>query len=495
MFMFARLLQRLKDDSPMQQSMVGRQQELAVLEKAFLSNEAELVAVFGRRRVGKTFLVRAAYAKKIGFEMTGIQNGSVREQLQHFTDRLNYHARPILPFSAPHNWQEAFQMLIIYLEKQFKGGKVVVFLDEFPWLAARKSEFLRAFGLFWNSWASQNNVVIVICGSAASWMITNVVRDKGGLHNRITRRIHLFPFNLYETEQFLKSRGVRLDRYQLVQLYMAMGGIPHYLKEVEAGKTAIQNIDQICFSPQGLLREEFLQLYPALFDRAENHIRVVRALAGTWQGMTRADILQQTGFSDGGNSSNTLEELVNSGFVGAFYAFGKKKKELRYRLTDEFSLFYLQFIEDKRGEGAGTWERFAQTQSWKSWSGYAFESICLKHVPAIKKALGISGIYTEASAYYLQNSDFGRGIQIDLLLDRNDQAINLFEIKFYQTPFVVTKEQADAFRLKTAIFKTATSTTKQVFFTLLTTFPIVPNEHSLGTVDIALDMSCLFEPF
>lgn len=479
----------------MQQEIIGRKQELAVLEKAWQSNEAELVAVFGRRRVGKTFLVRGAYTQRLCFEMTGIQNGSLREQLQHFTDRLNYHARPILPFKSPKNWQEAFQMLTIYLETRLKDGKAVVFLDEFPWLAARKSAFLRAFGLFWNSWASQNNVVIVICGSAASWMITNVIRDKGGLHNRITRRIHLFPFNLHETESFLKSRGVKLDRYQLVQLYMAMGGIPHYLKEIEPGKTAMQNIDLICFSPQGLLYEEFSQLYPALFDEAENHVEIVRALAGTWQGMTRADLLAQTGLSDGGTSSSVLEELVNSGFISAFYTFGKKKKELRYRLTDEFSLFYLQFIENKRGEGAGTWERLAQTQSWKSWSGYAFESICLKHVPAIKKALGISGIYTEASSYYLKNSDFGRGIQVDLLIDRNDQAINLFEIKFYQGPFVVNKAEAETFRLKTAIFKAATRTTKQVFFTLLTTFPLTPNEHSLGTVDTALDMNCLFEAF
>ena len=479
----------------MKQTIVGRQQELTILEKALQSNEAELVAVFGRRRVGKTFLVRTAYSNRIGFEMTGIQHGTLQEQLQHFTDQLNYYARPMLPFSAPLNWQQAFQMLIVYLETHFKHKKTVIFLDEFPWLAAGKSEFLRAFGLFWNSWASQNNVVIVICGSAASWMIANVVRDKGGLHNRITRRIHLMPFNLYETELFLQSRGVKLNRYQLIQIYMAMGGIPHYLKEVEGGKTAIQNIDQICFSAQGLLREEFSQLYPALFDRSENHVRMVRALANTWQGRTRADLLEKTGFSDGGNTSTTLEELVNSGFVTSFYAFGKKKKEMRYRLTDEFSLFYLQFIEDKRGEGMGTWERLAQTQAWKSWSGYAFESICLKHVPAIKKALGIAGIYTEASAYYLKASAFGRGIQVDLLLDRNDQAINLFEIKFYQTPMVVSKELADDFRLKTAIFKTGTRTTKQVFFTLLTTFPLQTNEHSLDTVDVALDMNCLFEPF
>lgn len=479
----------------MNQSLVGRQEEQAILQKALQSNEPEMVALFGRRRVGKTFLVRSTYTEKITFEITGIQNGNTREQLQHFIDRLNYYARPILPFKAPHNWQEAFQMLIIFLEQRMKGEKAIIFLDEFPWLAGRKSDFLKAFGLFWNSWASQNNIVVVICGSAASWMIANVVRNKGGLHNRITRRINLQPFNLYETEQFLKSRAINLDRYQILQIYMAMGGIPHYLKEIESGKTAIQNIDQICFSPQGFLREEFLELYPALFDNAENHIRIIRALATTWQGLTRKDILVKASMTDGGSSTRTLEELVNSGFVAAFYAFGKKKKELRYRLTDEYSLFYLKFIEEKRGEGTGTWERLSQTQLWKSWSGYAFESICLKHVPTLKKALGITGVYTEASAYYLKNSDFGRGIQIDLLIDRNDHAINIFEIKFYQSPFVLNKDQADDIRLKMAIFKSATATIKQLFFTLLTTFPLTPNEHSLGVVDKALDMNCLFEPF
>lgn len=479
----------------MHQQLTGRQAEQAILHKAFESGEPEMVAIIGRRRVGKTFLVRSVYAGKIDFEITGVQNGNLRAQLQHFTDRLNYHARPILPFKPPQNWQEAFQMLIVYLENLGKQEKQVVFLDEFPWLAGRKSDFLRTFGLFWNSWASQQNIVVVICGSAASWMISNVVRDKGGLHNRITRRIFLQPFNLFETELYLKSRGVHLDRYHLLQIYMAMGGIPHYLKEVEAGKSAIQNIDHICFSPQGLLREEFLQLYPALFDNAENHVYIIRALSSIWKGLTRAEILSETGLADGGSATRILEELIHSGFVTAYYAFGKKKKEMRYRLTDEYSLFYLKFIEEKRGEGSGTWEQLTQTQIWKSWSGYAFESLCLKHVPAIKKALGISGIYTEASSYYLKNSEFGRGIQIDLLIDRNDHAINIFEIKFYQSVFTLKKEHAEEFRLKKAIFKSETATTKKIFFTLLSTFPLMPNEYSLGAVDKALDMNCLFEPF
>lgn len=476
-------------------SLIGREQEQAILNKAYETAEAELIAVFGRRRVGKTFLVRSVYQDRIKFEITGIQNGSAKEQLQHFTNQLNYFARPILPFQAPENWQAAFRMLAVYLETQVGKGKLVLFLDEFPWLAAKRSDFLRAFGLFWNSWASRQAVVVVICGSAASWMISNVIRNKGGLHNRVTKRIHLQAFNLYETELFLQSRQVQLDRYHLLQLYMAMGGVPHYLKEVEGGKTATQNIDQICFSPHALLREEFAQLYDALFEQAASHVLVIRALASTRKGLSRQEIIQLSKLSDGGSTTKVLEELSHSGFITAYYAFGKKKKDLRYRLTDAYSLFYLKFMENKRGEGRGTWEKLASSQSWKSWSGYAFESICLQHLPAIKKAMGIAGIYTEASGYFIKNSELGRGAQIDLLLDRADQAIDLFEIKFYQTPFALTKAQAEQIRLTQAIFKADTKTSKQVSTSLLSTFPLLPNQHSQGLLAHTLDMNCLFQPF
>lgn len=494
-FIFALVKAFQKPVISMKQQLTGRQEEVTILQKALHSGDPELVALIGRRRVGKTFLVRQVYAGQISFEITGIQNGSSEEQLQNFADRLNYHAKPVLPLRTPLNWQEAFQMLILFLEKLHQSDKPVIFLDEFPWLAGKKSDFLKAFGLFWNSWASQNNVLVIICGSAASWMITHVVRDKGGLHNRITRRIHLQPFNLHETEAFLQSRSVRLDRYQILQLYMAMGGVPHYLKEIEAGQTAVQNIDRICFSGQGLLREEFEQLYPALFEQSEHHIRIIRALSSTWQGLTRADIIAQTGMGDGGNTTRIIEELMHSGFISGYYAFGKKKKEMRYRLSDAYSLFYLKFIEPNRSEGAGAWKQLSQQQTWKSWSGYAFENICLQHVPAIKKALGISGIYTEASSFYLKSSDWGRGIQIDLLLERGDHAIHLFEIKFYQNAHAVSKEQAEEIAVKKAIFQSATGSNKQIFYTWLSTFAPVTNEHSLAVLDVTLDMNCLFEPF
>jgi uncharacterized protein len=477
----------------MEQTMTGRKEELTILKKALQSNEPEMVAVIGRRRVGKTFLIRYAYQGKIDFDLTGIQNGTSREQLQNFADRLTLYAKPLFPFQRPSNWLQAFQMLVTWLESTPKSEKRVIFFDELPWLATRNSDFIKAYGYFWNSWASQQNVCVVICGSAASWMIANVVRDKGGLHNRITRRVHLAPFTLAETEAYFLSRNARLDRYQILLIYMALGGIPHYLKEVEGGKTAAQNIDFICFSPNGILNDEFLQLYPALFDNAEVHTKIVRTLAQTWQGLSRNELIESAQLQNSGNTSRALEELVSSGFVSTFYAFGKKTKDLRYRLTDEYSLFYLKFIEENQGFGQSSWQNISQTQSWKSWSGYAFENLALRHVPQIKKALGISGIYTEASSFYQKGNAEQAGVQIDLLIDRNDQAINLCELKFYKSEVVVTKAMATELRKKLALFQAASQTNKQVFITLIAPFSIIPNQHSIGLLDNTLGMDIFFD--
>ena len=477
----------------MQALFIGRKEEKRILTKALQSHEAELVAIVGRRRVGKTHLVRSAYEGRIQFEMTGIQNGTLQEHLQHFTNRLNFHIKPTIPYPVPANWMDAFQMLILHFDKQDLRNKIVLFFDELPWIATRKSGFLKAFGLFWNSWASQKQVVIVICGSAASWMIQKVVRDKGGLHNRITRRIQLEPFSLAETQAYFNSKSFRLTPYQTIQLYMALGGIPHYLKEVEGGQSAAQNIDRIFFSKSSFLREEFDLLYPALFENAERHIKIIRILAATWQGLSRKELIAAARFSNGGTVTKTIEELVHSGFIMPFYGFGKKKKGIRYRLTDEYSIFYLKFIENKRIEESGMWNKFSQTQTYKIWTGFAFENICLKHIPQIKKAIGISGVYSETSTYRSQGLNGNPGAQIDLLIDRNDHVINLCEIKFYNTDFTVTKAFAQELRTKMGVFQQDTKTRKQLFWTLLTTFGLNANEHSIGLIDQVLTMDILFQ--
>lgn len=477
----------------MNNKFIGREKERAILQKTLQSDESEMIAVIGRRRVGKTFLIRTIFEQHIRFELTGQQNATLKRQLNNFAFQMTEFFGENAPPEPPTDWQQAFQRLIICLKKIDTKEKIVLFFDEIPWLSMRKSGFLEGLDFFWNSWAVKKNLVVVICGSAASWMIRKVVYHKGGLHNRITKQIHLQPFDLYETEQFIKSKNIVLDRYQILQVYMAMGGIPHYLKELENGKSAVQNIEQLCFSSTGLLADEFHKLYPALFEKPENHIAIITALAQKWKGLTRREIIADTKMTDGGGFTRCLDDLVSSGFVNEYAAFGNKKKDIYYRLTDEYSLFYLKFIQNRKKQAADTWQHFSQTPQYATWTGYAFENICLKHTAQIKKALSIAGIYTETSGFYQSGTSTEKGIQIDLLLDRRDNVIDLFELKFYNEPLSLDKSDALALREKITTFKHLSNTRKQVFLSFLTTFGLSANENSIGLIANALTMDVLFE--
>ena len=328
----------------MNKNIIGRTEEISMMTDLLFNKHPEMLAVIGRRRVGKTYLVRNVYRDYINFEITGIQQASAKQQLEYFATQLNKISGNKKTTSIPESWLEAFFQLSTALEKIKTKKKKVLFFDELPWLASRKSGFLTALGHFWNSWASKQNIIVVICGSSASWMINKVVHNKGGLHNRITKLINLAPFTLAETKKYLKSRNIKMDHYQTIQLYMAMGGVPHYLKEIKPGLSAAQNIDTICFRKNGLLRDEFDKLYPALFEKAEKHINIIRALASKWKGLTRTEIITKSKIKDGGSLTRILSELISSGFVSSYFPFDKKKKETLYRLTDEYSLFYIHFI-------------------------------------------------------------------------------------------------------------------------------------------------------
>ena len=311
------------------EQLVGRKNEIALLKKALSSKSAEMVSVIGRQRVGKTFLINEVYKKHIVFSISGTQNTPLKEQLGNFAYLLNEFAQPKIHYKTPSSWQEAFQMLIAYLKEKVGKSKkkAVVFFDEVPWLATSKSGFLRSFSFFWNNWAMHQPIVVIVCGSAASWMIQKVVHHRGGLYNRITKRLFLEPFNLSETEAYFKSRNIRFEKYQIVQLYMVMGGIPHYLKEVTKCKSATENINEICFSKGGLLRDEFINLYPSLFANSDKHIAIIRALAKTKQGLTRKRLVEIAKVSEGGTIQRVLQELEQSGFIASYRPYKKKKKE------------------------------------------------------------------------------------------------------------------------------------------------------------------------
>ena len=478
------------------QTFIGRKAELQVFEEALSSQGAELIAVFGRRRVGKTFLIRHAYSPQTVLEFSGVKGTKTAVQLEQFGLTLAKAFSLEKPPAELSSWLHAFSLLSDLLDKTATAAtnKRVVFFDEFPWIDSPRSGFLAAFDYFWNSWATKHaNIVVVICGSAASWMIQNVVRNKGGLHNRLTRRIRLAPFNLAETEQFLQSQNIHFKRYQILQLYMMIGGIPHYLKELRRGESVEQAIDRLFFAQDGLLREEFNNLYPALFDNPERHLSVIRALANKPSGLTRKQILSVCALDSGGSTTKMLDELLESGFIQQYFPFGKVTKDAVFKLSDEYTIFYLKFMDNSKAFGEGAWLNQAQKPAYRIWCGLAFENTCLKHVAQIKKGLGISGVYTEQSLWRTDGKTDEQGAQIYLLLDRADNTINLIEIKFSAFEFVIDKKYAAELENKQRAFADKTATRKNLFLTMLTCYGVKKNTYFYNTIQQELTMDALFE--
>lgn len=471
---------------------IGREEEVNILKEALHSEQSEMVAVTGRRRVGKTYMIRHVLEGSCSFEMTGMQSAGTATQLNNFAEKMSGYLNISMPLKAPANWQEAFSQLKTYLSQIKNNKKRVVFFDELPWIATARSGFLEAFGYFWNDWASRNNITVVICGSAAGWMINKVVHHKGSLHNRITKLIHLKPFTLYETEQFLKKTYIALNRYQIIQLYMVTGGIPHYLKEIKKGKSVAQQIDKMCFSANGLLKEEFDKLYASLYDKPGAYIEVIRALAARWMGTTRSGILELTGMSDGGSLTRILTELEQSDFILSVPPFNKKKKDILYRLVDNYSLFYLKFMETKRKSGEGSFISLEHTPVWKTWCGYAFENICFIHLQQMKKAMGIGAVYTEAGSYIQKADNKNKGAQVDMLINRADNIINICEMKFYDAPFTITKKYAVELRNKRAMIRIAAPPKKSVFITMVTCFGLQENSYATELIQSQVSAVDLF---
>jgi len=479
----------------MENNIIGREPEIQIFDKLLNTNKSEFLALYGKRRVGKTFIIREYFKTQIGFSFTGSYEEKKEVQLQNFFREYTFRTKGQKETILPQDWNTAFSYLANYLKDLTnKKQKIVVFIDELPWLDTPKSGFVKALEYFWNQHVSaMNNVLLVVCGSAASWMQKKLFKAKGGLYNRVTKRIKLHPFTLKETELFCQSKNLKLSQYQIVQIYMVMGGIPFYLNELSRGKSAIQLIDEICFSETGLLANEYEQLYASLFTSADNHIAIIETLANAPNGITRNELLKKSGLPDGGTFTRALNELIESDFVTSFKPFEKKKKDSIYRLIDLYSLFYLKFIKQNRSNQSNIWQKLSGMSSFVAWSGYAFENICFLHTEQILKSLGLNGIFSEISSWRHRGNDEMPGAQIDLLIDRKDGMINLCEVKFTQNEFVISKDYLAALRRKRTVFSHFSKTNKIVITTLITSFPAVINKYYLEEIDSEVSMEELFK--
>ena len=470
--------------------LIGRKAEVKKLQSYLKSQKSEFIAVYGRRRVGKTFLIRKTYENRFAFQLTGMANVNIQQQLSLFHVALQKYASNLsIPWEPKpaENWFKAFQQLSELIEKNPTPGKKILFLDELPWLDTRNSKFIPSLEYFWNSWASaRDDIILVVCGSAASWMLKHLIKSRGGLHNRITDRIKLEPFTLKETETFLHQKNAIYNRHQTLLLFMAFGGIPYYLEYVDRELSVMQNINNLCFHTDAPFRLEYEILYASLFNKHERHVKVIEALSKKGKGLSRGEIIQKTKLSNGGGLSQILKELEESNFIRYYKTFGKKQNDGLYQLVDMYSLFYLRFIKNADRDDRELWLNTLETPSFFSWSGYAFEMVCLHHINQIKKALGILGIQTSVSTWQSNKA------QIDLVIDRKDQVINLCEMKFSINEFKIDKKYSDNLRNKIADFREETNTKKALFLTMITTYGLAQNKYS-GMVRNSLDMDILFD--
>lgn len=475
----------------MLEKIIGRERESAQIQKCMNSNQAQLVIVYGRRRVGKTFLINNFFNGRFDFKIAGSYAQPKEVQLKNFITELNLQTRQKLKITE--NWNDAFFLLREYLESLPKDEKHVIFFDEMPWLDTPRSDFLPSFEYFWNNWgAAQDNLVCFICGSATAWLIDNIAKNKGGLYNRQTARIYLEPFTLNETEQYLKTNGFEWSRYQIVENYMIMGGIPYYLSLLNNEMTFEANIDNMFFRKRALLWDEFEHLYATLFNNSEQYLKVVEALSTKKIGLTRKEISQISKLPPNGVLSQILENLVNSEFVRAYQFFGNKKQDTLYQLSDYFTLFYYKFLKNYSGKDEHFWSNSIDNPSVKAWEGFTFEQVCKDHIQQIKKKLGISGILTEISSWFVKSDEENDGAQIDMLIDRRDKTINICEMKFAVDEYEIDKDYEKRLINKIERFRNSSNTKKALHLTMVTTYGVKRNIHS-GRVQSEVTMDDLFE--
>ena len=468
---------------------IGRKEEQQILHSAAQSENSEFVAVYGRRRVGKTYLIRETFGYKFTFQHTGLAKGNTKEQLFSFAISLRDAGYDDCPI--PKSWLEAFSLLSAYL-KNSADEKKIVFLDELPWMDTPRSNFISAFEHFWNGWASaRKDIVLIICGSATSWIINKVINDHGGLHNRVTKQIALQPFTLKACEMFAQSKGLEMSRYQLAECYMVFGGIPYYWSLLEKGLSLAQNIDKIIFAKNGKLSNEFNQLYASLFKSPEQYIDIVTALGKKKVGMTREEIIAATDKYSNGALSKVLDELEYCGFIRKYNGFDKKSKQAIYQLIDNYTLFYFKFIQQNENNDEHFWSAYIDSAMHRAWSGLAFERLCMAHTQQIKAALGIAGVLSNVYSWRKEADEMSDGAQIDLLIDRKDQVINLCEMKYSLSEYAIDAEYEQKLRNKKSTFINATNTRKAVHLTMVTTFGIKTNAHS-GIVQNEITLEDLF---
>lgn len=468
---------------------IGRQAEIRDFERFYSSGKPEFIAVYGRRRVGKTYLINSLYDEQFTFSTTGIIEGTKGEELTAFHISLKQYG---YKGRKPRTWMSAFEALRVLLtSKRVKGKRMVVFIDELPCFATPKSGLVKALDFFWNSWGCrQDELFLIVCGSATSWIIRNIIDNRGGLHNRITHQKHLFPFTLKETKEFLRQSGIIWPDINILQVYMAFGGIPYYLGMLNKDQSLTDNIDTLFFSDEKPLTKEYNRLYKSIFKESEKYEAVIRVLSSNKKGFTRKELAEKLKVENNGHFGDILDDLVNCDFIREYNTISKKVRTncSLYQLVDFYSIFYHTFAAKKQSD-AHYWAHTLNTPVQNNWYGHAFERVAMAHIPQILCALGIDRILTQYCSW--RSSDPESGAQIDLVISRADNMINLCEAKYSASEYTLTKEESMKLLNRMGQFQRETATRKGIFITLITTNGLNKNRWH-DTANAVITMNDLF---
>ena len=484
----------------MKNLIIAREREKAELERLMNEPTAQMLAVYGRRRTGKTFLIREYFEDNFAFKHTAVSPMELKErgegeliyrvQLNEFAASLRKYGRK--DESPINDWFEAFHRLEALIDSKRKKGKLVVFIDELPWLDTPRAGFLSAFEHFCNDYAmGKHNMLLIVCGSATSWMLDNLINNKGGLYGRSTCEMHIHPFTLKDTERYLQWRGLTLDRYDVTQAYMLTGGVAYYLSYFKPGRSLAQNVDEVFFSADGFMQKEYDRLFTSLFADNTNYRRIVEVLSGNRYGLTREAISEKSGVALGGTLSGMLKALVQSDLVSMYWNFGESKRIQYFKLTDMFCLFYLGFVQKNPTTNRTYWHDNQNSPRVNSWRGRAFEDVCFVHQQQVKRAVGIDGVQAEVYPWHATGDAASPGAQIDMLIDRADRVMNLCEMKFTQSDYVISKDYDERLRNKIAALQEMTRSKRNVQVVLVTTYGLKQNMYS-GRVQRVVTLEDLF---
>lgn len=482
--------------------LIGREKEIKKLNELYHSEDAELIALYGRRRVGKTYLIDEVFRDRLNFRHAGlspidsekenVKAHLMKDQLTHFFRSLTMQGYK--GEKTPESWLEAFYMLEDLLVEKYKDNeRIVVFLDEMQWLDTPKAKFMTGFEAFWNGWAChRKNLMVIVCGSSSSWILTNIINNHGGLYGRVTFEIKLKPFTLRECEQFLTSKEICMSRYDVIQAYMMVGGIPYYLRYFNKRLSLAQNINEIFFADEAPLKDEFNRMFASLFKNAEPIKQIIKAIASKNKGITRKELSEITGVTDSGEVSKQLNALIAGDFIIKYKSFGDNKRDEIYKLVDPFSYFYLTFLDKSSDNRNIDWINIEDSSRVLSWKGYAFENVCWNHIPQIKMALQIGGVSTTEALWSKRGDENTRGTQIDLIIVRKDNIVHMCEIKFYNDEFEVDKDYHLILERRKKMLREQIPKRATIHNTLITTYGLRKTNY-FGDFVHVLTIDQLFE--